>query len=94
MKWGSVSKNGETRVIVKYAFLPMRIKSIWADNPIQWRWLEKVKIEQEYFTHCNDDINPIKDLKVWIFGGYWKNVRFLEFNKDEIRDEKLKKLGI
>ncbi len=93
MKWGSVSKNEETRVITKYAFLPIRIKNRWSNNYIQWCWLEKVKIEQEYFTHY-DDINPIKYLKVWLFGGYWKNVRFLEFNIDEIRDEKLKKLGI
>lgn len=93
MKWGSVAKNGETRIVKKFAWLPIRIKNRWSDIKIQWRWLESVKIEQEYNTMF-DGLNPITELKIWLFGGYWKNERFLEFNLDEIRDKKLKKLGI
>lgn len=93
MKWGSVAKNGETRIIKKFAWLPIRIENRWSDRKIQWRWLEPIKIEQEYNT-MYDGLNPIPYLKIWLFGGYWKNKRFLEFNLDEIRDKKLKKLGI
>lgn len=93
MKWGSVAESGDTRIIKKFAWLPIRIKNKWSDRRVQWRWLERVKIEQEYNTFF-DDINPVKDLRLWLFGGFWKNERFLEFNLDEIRDKKLKKLGI
>jgi hypothetical protein len=39
-------------------------------------------------------VNLIKDIKVFLFGGYWKNEYFIEFDLDEKRDNKLKNLGI
>ena len=36
----------------------------------------------------------INSIKVHLFGGFWKNECFIEFGKDELRDQKLKKLGI
>ena len=93
MKWGSKVRQGGTRTITKFAFFPIRIRDRWAVPEVEWRWLEKVKILQEYHTIC-DDVNLIRDLQIFLFGGYWKNERFLEFNLEEKRAEKLKKLGI
>jgi hypothetical protein len=93
MNWGSVAENGDTRILKKYAWFPIRIENRWGNPRITWRWLEKVKIKQEYETYY-DDINLVKSIKVYLFGGYWKNKCFIEFNLDEKRDDKLKKLGI
>lgn len=95
MNWGSVAKNGDTRILKKYAWLPIRIKNRWSQSEIEWCWLEQVKIKQEYNTNnFHDDLNFIKDIKVYLFGGYWKNEYFMDFDLDEKRDKKLKKLGI
>jgi hypothetical protein len=95
MKWGSKTKNGDTRILKKYAWFPIRIRSKWGNPEVEWCWLEQVKIRQEYNTNnFHDDVNLIKDIKVFLFGGYWKNEYFIEFDLDEKRDNKLKKLGI
>ena len=97
MRWGSQSENEQTRTITKYDWYPIRIYNRWADKQIQWRWLERVKIEQEYNIHT-DHHNIFTDIKnefkIFILGGYWENKRFLEFNTDELREQRLKDLGI
>lgn len=94
MKWGSgSSRNGDMRVIKKYAWFPIRIKSRW-EHTTEWRWLELVKIRQEYHTNADYDFMIIRDIKVYLFGGFWVNESFLEFDLAEKRDEKLKKLGL
>lgn len=94
MKWGSKTKHGDTRILKKYAWFPIRIKSRWVNPEVEWRWLEQVKIKQEYSTGSFHDSSIIKDIKVYLFGGYWESQYFMEFDLDEKRDNKLKKLGI
>lgn len=93
MRWGSSTKNGDTRILKKYAWFPIRIKNRWGNQEVEWSWLEKVKIKQEYSTGSFHD-SIIKDIKVYLFGGYWESQYFIEFDLDEKRDNKLKKLGI
>lgn len=97
MRWGSEAKNDDRRYIIKYAWYPIRIENRRFDPKIEWRWLETVKIRQNYNTNSDND-NMIKELLNWIkvglFGGFWENECFIEFDKDELRDQKLKKLGI
>lgn len=92
MKWFS-NKRGETRVIKKYAWFPIRIYSRWREPEVEWRWLETVKIEQEYEL-VNIDSTVLQEIKGYFLGGYWVNKRFIELDISEKRDEKLKKLGI
>ena len=40
MKWGSVAKHGDTRILKKYSWFPIRIKSRWSNPEVEWRWLE------------------------------------------------------
>jgi hypothetical protein len=94
MKWGSVAKHGDTRILKKYAWFPIRIKSRWGNPEVEWCWLEQVKIIQEYSTGSFHDSSIIKDIKVYLFGGYWESQYFMEFDLDEKRDNKLKKLGL
>jgi hypothetical protein len=94
MKWGSVAKNGDTRILKKYAWFPIRIKSRWGNPEVEWCWLEQVKIKQEYNTSSIHDSSIIKDIKVYLFGGYWESQYFMEFDLDEKRDNKLNNLGI
>lgn len=98
MRWGSEAKNDDRRCIIKYAWYPIRVENRWSDPKIEWRWLETVKIRQEYKNYAYHIDNPFKmiycELKIFLFGGFWENELFLEFNKDELRDQKLKKLGI
>jgi hypothetical protein len=95
MKWGSSAKSNDTRILKKYAWFPIRIRDKWNDPKIQWRWLETVKIRQEYNTTSGHlDIGIIEDIKIYLFGGYWENLYFVELSKSEKRDEKLKKLGL
>ena len=98
MKWGSTNKNDDRRYIIKYAWFPTRIENRWSEPRIQWRWLERVKIRQEYKTHVYDINNPFRmiycELKIFLFGGFWENECFVEFSKDELRENKLKKLGL
>jgi hypothetical protein len=98
MRWGSEAKNDDRRYIIKYAWYPIRIKNRWFDPKIEWRWLETVKIRQVYETDPWPNPNIFKEIinsiKVHLFGGFWKNECFIEFGKDELRDQKLKKLGI
>lgn len=93
MKWGSKFRNGETRTITKFAWFPIRINNRW-ERGTEWAWLETVKIEQCYHTNNYISSSMLQDLKVWLFGGYWENERFVPKTKEEIRDEKLDKLGI
>ncbi len=92
MKWGSKFRNGELRTITKFAWFPIRINSRW--DGTEWAWLETVKIEQCYRTNERINSSMGQDLKVWLFGGYWLNERFVPKTKDEIRNDKLDKLGI
>lgn len=94
MKWGSVAKHGDTRILKKYSWFPIRIKSRWSNPEVEWRWLEQVKIKQEYSTGSFHDSSIIKDIRVYLFGGYWESQYFMKFDLDEKRDNKLKKLGI
>ena len=98
MRWGSEAKNDDRRCIIKYAWYPIRIQNRWSDPKIEWRWLETVKIRQEYKNYAYHIDNPFKmiycELKIFLFGGFWENELFVEFNKDELSDQKLKKLGI
>lgn len=92
MKWNS-KRDGEIRVIKKYAWLPIRIKNYWGDPKIEWRWLEMVKIEQEYKVP-NINSSVLQEIKGYFFGGYWINRKFFEFGISDKRDKKLRKLGI
>lgn len=89
MKWGSSTKQNDTRVLKKYAWFPIRIRQKWHDPKVQWRWLETVKIKQEYNTSNYHDFNLLADIKIYLFGGYWENMHFIELDLDEKRDEKL-----
>lgn len=92
MKWGSKFRNGETRTITKFAWFPIRIERRWEGT--EWAWLETVKIEQSYHTNEHIHSSLGQDFKLWLFGGYWENERFVPKTKQEIRDDKLDKLGI
>jgi hypothetical protein len=91
MKWGNKWRNGEMRTITKFAWLPIRIDR-W--EGAEWVWFETVKIEQCYHTNERISSSVGQDFKVWLFGGYWLNERFVPKTKDEIRNDKLDKLGI
>jgi hypothetical protein len=91
MKWGNKWRNGEMRTITKFAWLPIRIDR-W--EGAEWVWFETVKIEQCYRTNERLSSSMGQDFKVWLFGGYWLNERFVPKTKDEIRNDKLDKLGI
>ena len=69
-------------------------KSGWSNPEVEWCWLEQVKIKQEYNTSSIHDSSIIKDIKVYLFGGYWESQYFMEFDLDEKRDNKLNNLGI
>ena len=92
MKWGKKWRNGEMRTITKFAWLPIRIDNRW--EGAEWVWFETVKIKQCYHTNERLSSSIGQDLKVWLFGGYWLNERFVPKTKDEIRNDKLDKLGI
>lgn len=93
MRWVSNHKNDDTRVVIKWAWYPIRIKDRWSKYQVEWYWLTKVKIRQRYYTYQHD-YNIIRDIKIYLFGGYWKNESSLDFDEADVRDEKLRKLGI
>ena len=57
MKWGSKTKHGDTRILKKYAWFPIRIRTRWGNPEVEWRWLEQVKIQQEYSTGSIHDFS-------------------------------------
>ncbi len=101
MKWGS-RKNDDRRYIIKYAWYPIRIENRWFDPKVEWRWLERVKIRQVYETNPSGWADPSNNIfkeignsiRVFLFGGIWRNELFVDFDKSELRERKLKKLGI
>lgn len=68
MKYTSKHKHLSTRIVKKFAWLPIRCK-IWDRTDI--RWLETVQIEQAWQA-----FDPY-DIRVYLFGGYWENKRFI-----------------
>ena len=60
MRWKSKNEvdevGGTKRIITRFLFFPRKIKS-------ETRWLEWVRIEQEYVSEPG-------------YGGFWKNVRW------------------
>ena len=88
MKWGSDAKNGDTRILKKYTWFPIRIKNRWSKPEIEWRWLEQVKIKQEYNTNnFHDDVNFIKDIRVYLVVTGKMNILWsLTWMKKEIRN--------
>ena len=95
MRWGS-NKNDDRRYIIKYAWYPIRIENRWFEPKVQWRWFERVKIRQVYETDPWVDTNIFKEIsnsiKVFLFGGIWKNEMFVEFDKSELREKKTKEV--
>ena len=102
MKWGSEAKNDDRRCIIKYAWYPIRIQNRWSDPKIEWRWLETVKIRQEYKNYAYHIDNPFKmiycELKIFLFGSITNNVHsgsalrtsFKFFSKSEFRNKSSK----
>lgn len=92
MKWKFKKyKHGEVRTIEKFLFFPTCISK---NEVSEWRWLEKVKIKQKFYNNINAFTTTVEDLKIEYLGGYWENLEFIEKSKDEIRNDKLKKIGV
>lgn len=54
MKWKSrVVRPGDERVVAFFAWLPV---TIMGDEMVETRWLQTVKIRQEYIHHCWADV--------------------------------------
>ena len=56
---------GAMRVVERFAFLPVRAEN---DDIIEWRWLERVKIQQVYINKG--------------YYGAWKNSYFIDKGDD------------
>ena len=87
MRWNSDNIDGDRRIIIKYAWLPIRIKN----RSVEWRWLEQVKIRQEYRTdYFLDSGNLLAELLNWIktslFGGFWINESFQDFDLEKMQE--------
>ncbi len=67
MRWETKRKHLENREVEKFAWLPVICKR-WDNREI--RWLEHVKVRQTWYGFG-------EDLRVSIFGGYWKNDWFI-----------------
>ena len=67
MKWEIKQKHLEKREIVKFTWIPIICKR-WDKREI--RWMETVKIKQTWYAFGDD-------IRISIFGGYWKNDWFL-----------------
>ena len=67
MKWKIEQKHLEEREIVKFVWFPIVCKR-WDKREI--RWMETVKIRQTWYAFGDD-------IRISLFGGYWKNDWFL-----------------
>ena len=67
MKWKIEQGHLQEREIVKFAWFPIFCKR-WDKREI--RWMEKVKIKQTWYAFGDD-------IRISLFGGYWKNDWFL-----------------
>ena len=67
MKWEIKQKHLEKREIVKFTWIPIICKR-WDKREI--RWMETVKIKQTWYAFGDD-------IRISIFGGYWKNDWFI-----------------
>lgn len=78
MKWRKKQKkniipnDGELRIISKFLYFPMCIND-------EYRWLERVKIEQEYMK-C--EIHKCRGAfggdSFYTTGGYWVNLEYID----------------
>ena len=66
MRWKKeVYSRGDKRIIKKFAYFPVYIHDIQGHaSSGEWRWLETVKIEQEYYRGYADS--------------GWDNIRFVD----------------
>ena len=67
MKWTIKQEHLDGRVINKFAWLPIICKK-WDKRDV--RWLEYVKIKQTWYAFGGD-------MRISLFGGYWKNDWFV-----------------
>jgi len=67
MKWKIEQKHLEERETVKFAWFPIVCKR-WDKREI--RWMETVKIKQTWYAFGDD-------IRISLFGGYWKNDWFV-----------------
>lgn len=77
MKWIKKQKkdspnDGELRIISKFLYYPMCIDD-------EYRWLEKVKIKQEYMKM---ELHECRGIfggdSFYTTGGYWRNLEYID----------------
>jgi len=71
-----INKSNQHRVIKKFTFLPLRIYQ-YTSQRTWWSWLSTVYVFQSWHFasegFCSD--SPVKWVKSYFLGGYWKNER-------------------
>lgn len=67
MKWKIKHNHLQEREITKFAWIPIICKR-W--DKMEIRWMETVKIKQTWYAFGDD-------IRIPIFGGYWKNDWFI-----------------
>ena len=65
MKWNKkLYKHGDCRLVTRYCIFPRCAEPKLSPGSREWRWLEKVQIQQQYDTY-----GPFKS---------WENIKFID----------------
>ena len=78
------------RVIKKFTIFPLRIYQ-YTSQITWWSWLSTTYILQSWEYSTNDDFMILSNIKVFFFGGYFRNSRISD--KEEYEDYQKYKLN-
>lgn len=68
-----IPNDGEKRVVSKFLYFPLCINN-------EYRWLEKVKVEQEYVgVEIHSCRGAFGSDSFYTTGGYWMNLEYVDY---------------